>query len=308
LFGYVIPLKQELKIKDFNRFKSYYCGLCLHIKKDFGNIPRMTLNYDMTFLALLLDGLSPDEVEFDLKRCAPHPINTKPVVINNKPLSYAAAMNVALVYYKLLDDVTDDNTLSSKMQLLALSPYKKKFSSSIIELNKLISSRLKDLSDLENNLSFSSIDEICHPFSEIVANILKSYPYELIDDGDELRDNLYNLGYTLGKWIYLIDALDDLKKDMESKKFNPINFLYNDNNLSYEDLKNNIKERIEFTILNCSYNCVDYLSKLPLHRNIELLNNTLELGMMDKYMNVLNNTNENKRRDFKNESIRNIRN
>ena len=298
MFGYVIPLKQELKIKDFNRFKSYYCGLCLHIKKDFGNIPRMTLNYDMTFLALLLDGLSPQEVEFDFKRCAPHPIKAKPVVINNKPLSYAAAMNVALVYYKLLDDISDDNTLSSKFKLLALSPYNKKFDNSIIELNKLIAIKLKDLSDLENNLNFSSIDEICHPFSEIVANILKYYPYELTDDGDEIRDNLYNLGYTLGKWIYLIDALDDLEKDMKNKKFNPINFLYNDNNLPYEDIKEKIKDKIEFTILNCSYNCVEYLSKLPLIRNVDLLNNTLQLGMMDKYINVLNNTNENKRRDF----------
>lgn len=308
MFGYVTPLKQELKIKDFNRFRSYYCGLCFHIKKDFGNIPRMTLNYDMTFLALLLDGLSLDEVEFDLKRCAPHPTSKKPVIINNKPLSYAAAMNVALVYYKILDDVQDDHTLYSKVQLLTLSPYKKKFDKSIIELNKLISIKLKDLSDLENNLSFSSIDEICHPFSEIVANILKCYPHKLIDDSKELRDNLYNLGYTLGKWIYLIDALDDLKADMEKKKFNPINFLYNDKNLSYIELKENIKERIEFTILNCSYNCVEYLSKLPIHRNIDLLNNTLELGMMDKYINVLNNTNENKRSDFKNESTRNIRN
>lgn len=308
MFGYVIPLKQELKIKDFNRFRSYYCGLCLHIKKDFGNIPRMTLNYDMTFLALLLDALSSEEVEFDFKRCVPHPIKKKPVVTNNKPLSYAAAMNVALVYYKLLDDVEDDNTLSSKLQLAALSPYKKKFSESIINLNELISTKLKDLSNLEKNLSFSSIDEICHPFSEIVGNILKCYPHELIDDNNNLRDNLYNLGYTLGKWIYLIDALDDLKKDMENKKFNPINFLYNNDNLSYEELKKSIKERIEFSILNCSYNCVEYLSKLPLNKNIELLRNTLELGMMDKYMNVLNNTNENKRSDFKNESIRNIRN
>lgn len=308
MFGYVTPLKQELKIKDFNKFKSYYCGLCFHIKKDFGNIPRMALNYDMTFLALLLDGLSPDEVEFDLKRCVPHPTNKKPVIINNKPLSYAAAMNVALVYYKILDDVQDDNTLSSKIQLFTLSPYKKKFNSSIINLNELISDRLKTLNNLENNLSFSSIDEICHPFSEIVANILKSYPHKLIDDSEELRDNLYNLGYTLGKWIYLIDALDDLKKDMEKKKFNPINFLYNDDDLNYMELKENIKDRIEFTILNCSYNCVEYLSKLPLNRNIDILNNTLELGMMDKYINVLNNTNENKRSDFKNESIRNIRN
>lgn len=298
MFGYVTPLKQELKIKDFNKFRSYYCGLCFHIKEDFGNIPRMALNYDMTFLALLLDGLSPEEVEFDFKRCAPHPVNKKPIIIKNKALSYAAAINVSLVYYKILDDVEDDNTLSSKLQLITLSPYKKKFNNSINKINDLISNKLKELNNLEKNLTFSSIDEICHPFSEIVGNILKCYPNKLIDDSEDIRENLYNLGYTLGKWIYIIDALDDLKKDMEKQKFNPINFLYNDNNLCYEELKESIKERIEFTILNCSYNCVDYLSKLTLHRNNDILKNTLELGMMDKYINVLNNTNENKRRGF----------
>lgn len=308
MFGYVIPLKQELKIKDFNRFKSYYCGLCFNIKNDFGNIPRMTLNYDMTFLALLLDGLSKDDVDIQLKRCAPHPKNKKPVIINNKALSYAASMNVALVYYKLLDDVEDNKTLTSKLQLAALSPYKKKFNDSTVKLNEIISTRLKTLNHLENKLNFSSIDEICHPFSEIVANILKDCPFELLNDSQEIRDNLYNLGYTLGKWIYLIDALDDLESDMKKKEFNPINFLYNDNNLSYTELKKTIKDRIEFTLLNCSYNCVEYLSKLPIHRNNDLLKNILELGMMDKYINVLNNTNENKRSEFKNESIRNIRN
>ena len=62
MFGYVTPLKGEMKVKDFERFKCYYCGLCCHIKKQFGNIPRIALNYDMTFLGLLLDALSPDEV------------------------------------------------------------------------------------------------------------------------------------------------------------------------------------------------------------------------------------------------------
>ncbi|MGL5351845.1 MAG: DUF5685 family protein [Clostridium sp.] len=299
MFGYVTPLKQELKIKDFNRFRSYYCGLCFNIKEDFGNIPRMALNYDMTFLALLLDGLSIDEVDFEFKRCATHPVKKKPTVIKNKALSYAAAINVALVYYKILDDVEDDKTLSSKLKLFTLSPYKNKFNNATKDLNEIISTKLKILSDLEDNLNFSCIDEICHPFSEIVGEILKCYPNELVEDGEELRDNLYNLGYTLGKWIYLIDALDDLKKDMENKEFNPIIFLYNKSNLSYEALKENIKEKIEFTILNCSYNCALYLSKLPLQRNIDILKNTLELGMMDKYMNVLNNTNENKRRGFK---------
>lgn len=295
MFGYVTPLKAELKVKDFTRFRSYYCGLCLHIKKNAGNIPRMVLNYDMTFLGVLLDSLSIKEPDFELKRCIVHPKDKKTVVMNNSALQYSAAMNLSLYYHKIKDDIEDDNDIKSKVLEKVLYPYQKKINKSIDNINNIIKDNLKDLREFENNKNFSSIDEICHPFSDIVGNILKLYPNELINDNEELRNYLYSLGYTLGKWIYLIDAFDDLKKDMENKKFNPINFLYNNDNKSYEELLPLIKERIEFTILNCSYNCKDILEKLPLKRNEEILKNILELGLMDRYLGIVNNTREDKR-------------
>lgn len=295
MFGYVTPLKAELKVKDFTRFRSYYCGLCLHLKSGAGNIPRMVLNYDMTFLAVLLDSLSTKEPDFELKRCIVHPKDKKPVVMNNDALQYSAAMNLSLYYHKIKDDIEDDNDIKSKVLEKVLYPYQKKINKSIDDINNIIKSNLKDLRDFENNKNFYSIDEICHPFSDIVGNILKSYPKELVDDGDELRSNLYSLGYTLGKWIYLIDAFDDLKKDMKDNKFNPINYLFNSENKSYDELVPLIKDRLEFTILNCSYNCKETLEKLPLKRNEDILKNVLELGMMDKYLGILNNTREDKR-------------
>ena len=105
------------------------------------------------------------------------------------------------------------------------------------------------------------------------------------------RYELYDLGYALGKWIYLIDALDDLKEDIEKNKFNPINYLYNKNNKSYEELLEEIKPRMEFTILNCGYNCKEALDKLPLKRNKAILENIITLGMMDKYEKIINNCN-----------------
>ncbi|MGG7212441.1 DUF5685 family protein [Clostridium nigeriense] len=295
MFGYVTPLKAELKVKDFAKFRSYYCGLCLHLKSGAGNIPRMVLNYDMTFLAVLLDSLSIKEPNFELKRCIVHPKDKKPVIMNNDALQYAAAMNLTLYYHKIKDDIEDDNDIKSKVLEKILYPYQKKINKSIDAINNTIKSNLKDLRNFENNKNFSSIDEICHPFSDIVGNILKNYPKKLINDGDELRNNLYSLGYTLGKWIYLIDAFDDLKKDMKDTKFNPINYLFNSENKSYDELLPLIKDRLEFTILNCSYNCKEILEKLPLKRNEDILKNVLELGMMDKYLGILNNTREDKR-------------
>ncbi len=301
MFGYVTPLKAEMKVKDFARFKCFYCGLCCHIKKDFGNLPRMSLNYDMTFLGLLLDSLNPEDLEISYHRCSLHPTEKKIVIANNKALSYASAMNISLFYYKLLDDAHDDNNLKSKILSTLLLPYKRKFSSSIIEINNNIMKCLNKLSTLENNKSFAFIDEICDPFSNLVGIIFRDYPYELIDDCSELRNTLYNLGYSIGKWIYLIDALDDLKSDIEKKKFNPIDFLYNKNGLTYDKFIEFIKPKIEFTILNCGYSCKENLEKLNLKRNEDILYNIIELGLMDKYMNIIKhpeNTNETKRRDL----------
>ncbi len=301
MFGYVTPLKAEMKVKDFARFKCYYCGLCCHIKKDFGNIPRMSLNYDMTFLGLLLDALNPEELEVSTHRCSLHPTEKKTVIANNKALSYAAAMNISLFYYKLLDDAHDDKNLKSKFFSVVLSPYKRKFGVSIIEINNNIKQCLNNLSILEDNKSFTSIDEICDPFSNLVGLILRDYPYELMDDCIELRNTLYNLGYYIGKWIYLIDALDDLKSDMEKEKFNPIDFLFNKDLLGYDKFIEFIKPKIEFTILNCGYSCKENLDKLQLNRNQDILYNIIELGLMDKYVNVTKNpesTNETKRSDL----------
>ena len=300
MFGYVTPLKAELKIKDYTKFRSYYCGLCLELKKSIGNLPRLTLNYDMAFLAILIDSISPEEPSLEIiKGCIAHPIEKKPVMVKNKAVSYAAAMNLTLYYYKLKDDIQDDNNLKSKIFKGILYPYQKKLNSSIDKISKIIEKNLRTLTEFENNKNFSYLDEIAHPFSDIVGNILKEYPYEFIEDSLDIRNNLYNLGYTLGKWIYLIDALDDLKDDIKNNKFNPINYLFNKDNKSFEELLPLIKERLEFTILNCSYNCNSLLSNLPIKRNMDILNNVLELGMMDKYLGVLNNTCNDKRGRFK---------
>ncbi|WP_315067524.1 DUF5685 family protein [uncultured Clostridium sp.] len=301
MFGYVTPLKAEMKVKDFARFKCYYCGLCCHIKKEFGNMPRLSLNYDMTFLGLLLDALNPEELEVAHHRCSLHPTEKKIIITNNRALAYAAAMNISLSYYKLLDDVYDDKNFKSKFLSTLLSPYTRKFSTPILEINDKLKQCLDKLSILENNKSFIYIDEISDPFSDLVGILLRDYPYELIDDSVELRSILYNLGYSIGKWIYLIDALDDLKSDMEKGKFNPINFLYNKNSLPYDKFIESVKPKIEFTILNCGYSCKENLDKLNLNRNNDILYNIIELGLMDKYVNIIRHpesTNETKRRDL----------
>lgn len=286
MFGYVTPLKDELKIREYDEFKSYYCGLCFHIKRHFGNLPRMILNYDMTFLALLLDSLSLKETFPTHKVCMTNPLKKKPVLLDNEALSYAAAMNVALVYFKLLDDQHDDHSLKSKTLALGLKPYKNKFPASMNSIYTIIEKNLNNLTLLEDHRNFSSIDEIAHPFSLIVAHIFKDYPFAIINDNEKTREHLFQFGYSLGKWIYIIDAVDDLEKDMEKNKFNPLDFLYNKENLSFEELFPKIYDRMSFTLLSCGASVKEHLEALPLQRNEAILRNIISLGMMDKYTQV----------------------
>ncbi|MGL5869571.1 MAG: DUF5685 family protein [Clostridium chrysemydis] len=291
MFGYITPMKPEMKVKDYELFRSYYCGVCMSIKKNYGNLPRLGLNYDMTFLAILLDSLEDTSLDLKSKRCIAHPNLKKQMIFNNRAIDYAASMNVSLVYFKLLDDKLDDNTVKSKLSLFALSPYRRKFSKDIEKVNNVIKENLLNLEKLEKSKSFTSIDEICHPFSVIVGSILKKYPYRFKNDSFTLRENLYDLGYSLGKWIYLIDALDDLKEDMEKDKFNPINYLFNKENLDYTSFKEIIKERIEFNILSCGSTLNENFQKLDTFKNKDIIQNVISLGMMDKLTKILNDCN-----------------
>ncbi|WP_244833107.1 DUF5685 family protein [Clostridium sp. BJN0001] len=303
MFGYVTPLIPELKVKDYERFKCYYCGLCIHLKENFGNIPRLALNYDMTFLGILLDALSSDDVSVKKHVCILHPFSKKVVINNNKALLYAASMNVALFYYKLTDDYIDDKDILSKIKSMILSPYERKFSKEIDIINSEIKSNLLSLQKLEKNKNFNSLDEISDPFSKIVGIILKYYPYKLKDDSKELRNTLYNLGYCLGKFIYIVDALDDLEDDIKRSKFNPIQFLYNKDNIPYKTFIKQIKDKIDFIIYNCGYTINENLINLKLYKNKDILYNIIELGLMDKYKKITNHkTNEHKRSDS-NESL-----
>ena len=104
MFGYVLPCKMELKMKDYEIFRSYYCGLCIAIKNNYGNLPRLVLNYYMTFLAILLDALNSDDRSVVNNTCIAHPIKKRTKIINNEAINYGAFANVVLAYYKLRDE------------------------------------------------------------------------------------------------------------------------------------------------------------------------------------------------------------
>jgi len=277
MFGYVTPYKMELKIKDYEMFKAYYCGLCISIKNNFSNVCRMTLNYDMTFLGILLDSLEYSKHKYVVTKCIAHPMKKKPKVIDNRALDYAAFCNVSLVYYKLLDDYNDDNSLSKKFISMYIKKFINKSKEDLSPILVNIEENIKKLSFLEKSGEIISIDELSDPFASLTAFIV-SYYYK----DETFYNELYDLGYNLGRWIYIIDAFDDLKEDMEKHKFNAINKAFNVENLPYEDLIIKEGNRIEFNLIMSANSTSEALDKLPINKNKDLLFNILQLGLMNK--------------------------
>lgn len=281
MFGYVLPLKGELKVKDYEKFKAYYCGLCISIKKNYGNLPRFIVNYDMTFVAILLDALENEPCKIHSGSCIAHPFQKKNFIVNNSALDYASFLNVSLVYFKLTDDVKDDNSKLSNISALLLKNYFKKFPHSLKKHSAFIKTKLIELYKLEESTEKIGIDEISHPFAELTAFILSSYP-----NITENKDVLYTLGYNLGKWIYIIDAFDDLENDMKKHKFNAIVSAFNTESIPFKEFRDSIKDRVDFILVTCARSCLENLNKLSLKTNKDILYNILQMGLLERMERV----------------------
>ncbi|MBQ7901463.1 MAG: hypothetical protein IJ365_05825, partial [Clostridia bacterium] len=119
MFGYINIYKDELKVKEYNDFRSYYCGLCKALGKRYNQLVRLGLNYDLTFLAILLDSMYDEQAKCDKLGCIKN-LAKKKTVIDNKAVDFAADMSIILTYYKLADDVRDDKSIKA---FFAAVPY-----------------------------------------------------------------------------------------------------------------------------------------------------------------------------------------
>jgi len=148
------------------------------------------------------------------------------------------------------------------------------------EIIDYMKTKLDLLSKMENSKESINIDEISDIFADLTGYIISQYHKQ------EDNTNLYWLGYNLGRFIYLIDAYDDLKEDMENHKFNAIEKAFNSEKLTFEEFIETIRERIEFNLILSAESCAASLENLPLKKNKELLTNILQLGLMEKIESI----------------------
>ena len=219
VFGYLQIQKSELLVREYEAYKSVYCGLCKQIGKDYSFLTRLSLSYDCTFYAMLLMSLSRSCNGFYDGRCRFNPLKKcKYAGCQDESYSKAAAFSVISVYYKLQDDLRDSGFLK-RFAVRMIKPFfghwRKKAQKYYPLLDEYVSQMMELQAQAEQEEN-ASLDFAAHPTAQMMSNVLA------LEANDELQKRvLREFGYHLGRWIYLIDAADDYEDDIKYNNFNP---------------------------------------------------------------------------------------
>ena len=260
MFGYVTASMKELDKNMQRRYGAVYCGICRRIRVQSGNVSRLGLSYDMAFLALLLMSLYEPEETAGEKACLMHPLKKRPWV-DNQYIQYAADMNVVLSYYNCLDDWQDDGKVSAKLLAQQFGKHVPEIEARYPRQCKAIEDCIRRLSELEKE-NCPNPDEPASCFGRLMGQLLT---YE----EDLWAPTLGQMGFYLGRFIYLLDAALDYDKDEKKGKYNP--YLAMGTGKDWHRWE-------EYLVLTMG-RCTESFEKLPLVQDKPLLDNILYSGV-----------------------------
>ena len=269
MFGYVRADTPYLYIKDDNLYRAMYCGLCKGIAQTCGNAARMGLSYDMTFLSVLIHNILGVDVKIEKGHCLTHCIRSRQMANVDEPTRQLGVLNTALVYYKYTDDINDGDRGRGKR--LWFRKGFKRAAKAYPEIVEIVSSHLAEQEKIEK-AQVDSVDRA----ADATASMLAAFSNYAL--GEKATPYTYNLFYAVGKWIYLIDALDDYDKDKKKGSYNPFVLAYKaECKKSLVEGKN--AEEIAFIFRSIFYDVRENLKEIPFRFNTDLTDNILLRGL-----------------------------
>ena len=232
MFGYVKPYHPELLVKEYEFYKSVYCGVCRSMKKCTGALSNVLHSYDSVFLALVrMLYVSDEAIGVKKQRCIAHPLKKKNMLKTNEATDYTAKAFGILTYYKIKDDISDERIMK-KMATSLLRPIfsKAKNRANMVEIARVCHDKLAEINRLESERT-KSVDEPARLFGELLGAVFA----EGLEGSDKLV--CYTVGFHLGKFIYAADAAEDYEKDKKRGKYNPFVIIYGERELTEDDRK-----------------------------------------------------------------------
>ncbi len=283
MFGYIVPEKPEMKIKDYELFRAYYCGVCRSIGSRQGQLKRFMLNYDSAFLAILLSAVSGERAELLKKRCMAHPLEKRHIIDHNAVIDYASDINTILTYYNLEDKRRDEASFVSSSALIILKRSFKKLRKQYEKKCAIMEKLLNELVQLEKE-KCASMDMAAEPFAKLMEEVTA---FEPLCTDEKTEKILRWIGYNLGKWIYLLDAYDDLEKDIKDGSYNPLKYQYGYDRQDIGEFRDQIRARVEFNLTYSLNEISRAFELLDIRMNKSILENIIYLGMLRKTEKIL---------------------
>lgn len=288
VFGYVRPDTAALRVREFMWYRGIYCGLCRTMGQITGQTSRLTLSYDLTFLALVRSILT-EPFHFTSHRCAVHPLHTRPIADPHPALDYTAAVAAYLTEAKRLDDWQDERGLS-RVPPLFLTPITQPMQRRAIKalpetamLPGICTKYLADLAEKEKE-NCPSPDEMAQCFGALLGEL---FALGLPDTASRIARAI---GVGTGRFLYLCDAMDDLPEDIEKGRYNPLSALWGELALEETHPGTLVKDAfvtatgLDLTRLG---HAVELLPETPL---TEIVRNIVYLGMPDMVRRIVAGT------------------
>ena len=260
MFGFVTANAKELSKEQKLRYGAVYCGICRQIRSRHTGTARLTLSYDMAFLALLHMSLYEPEETNGNRACGLHPLRPRPW-LDCDAVRYAADMNVALAYYQCVDDWNDEKKPTARLMANHLAKRVPELKRQYPRQCAAIARCIARLAELEQARCHNA-DEPANCFGELMAELL-------VWQADLWESYLRQMGMALGRFIYLADAVADFEKDRKKGRYNP---LTEENRPQWDD----------FLVLAMG-RCTAAYEKLPLVQDKALLDNILYSGVWTNF-------------------------
>ena len=298
MFGYLQPDKSELRIKEDELYKSVYCGLCRHLGRDYGFMAKMTLSYDCTVFAMLALSLENNNCKVNKASCTLNPAKKCLYCSSDsKAFELAGALSVIMAYYKMSDTISDSGLfkrIGAGTGRLLLSRSYRKASGAYPSIDAIASKMIDKQYEAEANCV--GLDESSEATAKGVSQVCR-----MLSDDPSVQQILEVFGYYVGRWVYLMDAADDLEKDIKHHNFNPFIPKYNETGKNTEETMLYCNEVLNLTVsqIVLSYDL------LPVDRFSPILDNVVyngipaqqKLRLFDKYKKGK----EEKNRDYSDE-------
>lgn len=216
MFGVAVASLQQVDEAARRRYQALYCGLCLALKRRYGQFSRAALSYDLAFLVMLYDSLYEPPEEVGESHCITHPRKKVPYAISGFS-RYCAGLSVALAYHKCLDDEADDRSLKARAARSALSGAYGKVRRELPEHCLAIEEAMAAISAIEREPA-AAPDAAATAFGDLLGFLVECVPGRFPDLWSE---TLREFGGWLGRFVYLMDAAVDFEQDAKTGSYNP---------------------------------------------------------------------------------------